>query len=185
MLSIDLPYSDDAMKGSRKTCANKIGKGVWLENKRTNQQDQVYMWHLQQTQTIFQHQENMFKFDIWFQKFAEFLEQQLINFDTENDALQQERKPILEVRTPQLRKIEANYCWVTGTDMIYLINHDISEGMASFARVLTQEEIGLLPIEIVYTGPHQDFNTDEEEAFRLVARVIELMNMMQPPEWHR
>ena len=87
------------------------------------------------------------------------------------------------MRTPQLRKIEANYYWVAGTD-IYLINHDISEGMASFAKVLTQEEISLLPIEIVYTGPHQDFNTDEEEAFRLVARVIELMNMMQDPEWH-
>jgi hypothetical protein len=38
---LDIPFTNEAMKNSRKICVNKIGKGIWLEDLPTHFQDKV------------------------------------------------------------------------------------------------------------------------------------------------
>ena len=37
----EIPYQTEDMKHSRKTCVNRIGRGIWLEGVKTHDQDKV------------------------------------------------------------------------------------------------------------------------------------------------
>ena len=88
-----------------------------------------------------------------------------------------------EFVTQKLLNIEGKYYWVAGSKQIYLINKHKSEESPLYTRMLTPEEIELLPFEVIFTGEEENFLTDEKEALTILVRIIELMNLMQQKEW--
>ena len=50
-------------------------------------------------------------------------------------------------------------------------------------RKLTSEEIQDLPVNISWSGPQYDFDTDEKTCFKLLTEIIFDMNIMQNPKF--
>ena len=93
------------------------------------------------------------------------------------------RKPVRDFATQKLLKIEDAFYLVAGSKQIYLINRQKSEDCPVYARMLTPEEMGLLPFEVIYTGEEENFRTDEKEALTIIVKILELMNLMQQKQW--
>ena len=121
-----------------------------------------------------------------FQRFPTLLEQQLKLFDAACDDIvthKRTRKQVVELEKEDLRKIDGAYYWIAGTDQIFLINHEISEENSELARLLTAGEVKKLPQEFIFIGPKTEYSDNEDEAFRLLVKIIELMNEMQEKDW--
>ena len=67
--------------------------------------------------------------------------------------------------------------------MVFHINNDKSDELPFFAMKLKEEEVESLPFEIIYSGNDEIFEADEKEAFTIIVKIIELMNLMQDEEW--
>ena len=86
---------------------------------------------------------------------------------------------------PTVLKIDESYFFITGNQTIFALNHNRSSNNDPLAQLLTPEDIELLPIEVVYTGrTDAEFSTQENEAMRIILKIIELMNLMQSDEWY-
>ena len=55
---------------------------------------------------------------------------------------------------------------------------DLSEG-----RVLSNDDLKLLPFHITYRGPEVQYRANQEEAFTLLMRIFINANKMQNPEF--
>ena len=120
-----------------------------------------------------------------FQYFPDFIDQQLVAFDDENDQNLDPRKKILEFDKPKIKKVDDKFYWVAGPSEIHLLNFYKSEAENFFSKKLSDEEIKELPFDIIYTGPTTtSYSNDEEEAFKIILKIIDEMNAMQEPEWY-
>ena len=103
-----------------------------------------------------------------------FVEQQLEIFE-ESDHDNMNRRPLLELAHPDISIIDGNYFFISGAENVHILNNG-----DSFAHKLTMEEIGELPVEIVYTGVQRpDYEVDEKNMFELIVKIIRKMNLMQ------
>ena len=83
-------------------------------------------------------------------------------------------RPARNYDRPQLDKLGDRY---------YFISKDIYD-VTDEPHILNEDEIELLPLKIIYTGPRIEFSTDEKQCYKLLIDIIEKFNLMQNPKFY-